>query len=162
MAEDATSWNWFASQLVKGTFGPGKLKPDETVAPVNARKHPIDTMEKYCAAGPGLGLHYSAKKAMQTLAVMETRYLNIQKICPFGWREIQLADEITGLWFDEHVRPNGEVTRFSDDDIEVAITAFSTDAKRKGYSNRYVGTKADDSPEGRTVRFHLKQYSSPR
>lgn len=54
VAEDATSWNWFASQVVKGTFGTGKLKPDEAVAPVNARKHPIDTVEKYYAAGPAL------------------------------------------------------------------------------------------------------------
>lgn len=159
VAEDAT---WFASQLVKGTFGTGKLKPDETVAPTNARKHPVDTMEKYYAAGPGLGLHYSAKKTMQTLALMETRYLNIQKIFPFGWREIQLADEINSLWSDEHVRPNGGVSRFTDDDIELAIAAFLTDAKRKGYANRYVGTKADDSPEGRTVRFHLKTIFKPK
>lgn len=152
VAKDATSWNWFASQVVKGTFGTGKLKPDETVAPTNARKHPVDTTERYYAAGPGLGLHYSAKKTMQTLAEMDTRYLNIQKIFPFGWREIQLADEITGLWFNEHVRRDGEIPRFTDDDIELAIAAFLTDAKKKGYSNRYVGTKADDSPEGRTVR----------
>lgn len=159
---DVTSWNELSGQL-RGAFSAGKMFIDQVVMPVNTRRHPISLMENFRAMGPGLGLHYSAKKPAQTLAVLETRYLNKRQNYPFDQKAKTLAKEIVDAWWDEHVRPGAcRVDTLTDADLDLALDALLKDARSKGYAERFVGSGGWDSPEGRIVRFHLKSIFKPK
>lgn len=160
---DVTSWNELSGQFIKGAFATGKMFIDQVVMPVNARRHPISLTETFRSMGCGIGLHYSAKKPTQTLAVLETRYLNKRTMHPFGKKAKDLAKEIVDLWWSEHVRPEWERPEsFTDADLDLALDVLLKDARAKGYAERFAGTGGWDGPDGRIVRFHLKSIFKPK
>lgn len=142
---------------MKGSFGVGKFRADDVLIPVNARGKIIDLTEQYRSVGAGCGLYFSAKKPMQTLAVLETRYFNVQDIYPYTIKEMYLAQAIANLWADEHFRPCEErVATFTDEQLALAWNEFLRDASSKNYASKYDRSMGYDSPDGRVVRFHLK------
>lgn len=160
---DVTSWNELSGQLVRVAFSTGKMFIDQVIMPVNARRHPVTLVTSFRAMGPGLGLHYSAKKPAQTLAVLETMYLNRRQSYPFDQKAKTLAKEIVDTLWDEHVRPGvSRMDTLSDADLGLALDALLKDARSKGYAERFVGSGGWDSPEGRIVRFHLKSIFKPK
>lgn len=153
---DVTSWNELSGQFIKGAFATGKVF-------VESRRHPISLTEAFRSMGCGIGLHYSAKKPAQTLAVLETRYLNKRVAHPFDKKARDLAKEIVDLWWDEHVRPEWKRPEsFSDADLDLALDVLLKDARAKGYAERFAGTGGWDGPDGRIVRFHLKSIFKPK
>jgi hypothetical protein len=163
VTEEITSLNELCSQVLKGKFGLGKTRIDDILAPLNRRGNCLDLTDKYYSIGPGLGLHYSAKKPMQTLAVLETRYFNVPDIYPYTVKEMYLAREIVNLWAAEHfkdvsIRP----ILFDDFAIDAAYSKFLSDAQTKDYADQYHGSGGWDGPDGRTVKFHLKTIFKPK
>lgn len=162
-SEGTTSWNELSSQLVVGKFATGKVNIDEVMMPVNVRGHPIDVKENYRSLGTGIGLFFSAKKPCQTLAVLETRYLNMRDAYPYGTVEQDLARAIVNLWCDEHFIDNtSKGYAPTDEEIDKAFTEYLRDIKACGYAERFDRTGGIDSNEGRVVRFHLKSTFKPK
>lgn len=160
---DVTSWNELSGQVIAGEFATGKMYVDQVIMPVNSRRHPLDLTERFRAMGPGLGLHYSAKKPTQTLAVLATRYLNKRQVFPFDQKAKDLARDIVDLWWDEHAKPAWQRPDIlTDIDIDLAYAELLRDAQAKGYAERFAGTGGLDSAEGRKVRFHLKSIFKPK
>nr|QWC36506.1 polyprotein [Bemisia tabaci beny-like virus 6] len=153
---DYTSMNHLESQVSGSKFSSGVLGED-FLTNVNQRGHPTKTTRAFHSAGSGVGLHYDKFKPMQTLAVMEARYLNFVPKYPFGYDQITLARDIVNLWFSEHMSVN--FSAFDTVEIQTTLSNFLRSVKEKKYPQRYRGL---DNPEARLVRFHLKDIFKPK
>nr|QPL17790.1 replicase [Pistacia ribo-like virus] len=161
---DITALNLLRSQIVKGTFASGKTRIDDLIAPRNARGNIGKVKESFYSYGPGYGLHYTLRKPMQTLAVMESRYLGRTLKFPFGYAEDMLAQTMVKYWFVGNMKKNHEICMpvFDELKIDTILNEYFSDVRRKSYDKRFMGLDGDDDPTARLVRFTLKNIFKPK
>lgn len=138
---EITSLNDLSSQIIQGKFNVGKVTMDEVIMPINARRHPVKMVDEYRAAGPGMGLFFSARKPCQTLAVLETRYLNAQQNFPFTNVEKDLARSMVDMFCNEHWRVNrptmSKFEMIPDHIFDTIYEECLKDMKSKGYAEKF-------------------------
>jgi len=146
-----------SSQVVVGNFATGTINVDELITPTNLRHHPKASSYKYRALDAGLGFHFTGKMPLQTLRVLEARYLCPSKGYKMTWDSNVLAMNMVNLFVTEHMKPRW--AGFAMDDIEDVVQSFLSKVLTKKYQSQFVGI---DNPDANLVRFHLKDIFKPK
>ncbi|UHK03121.1 MAG: RNA-dependent RNA polymerase [Sanya benyvirus 1] len=157
-----TSMNLLGSHLVGDQFNSGRVIPDMIIMPTNKRNHPVDLVDRYFSISSGVGNHFSGKKPVQTLQVLQSRYLNKQPFYPYNHTEDQLATKIVDLWFAENVKPNMRINIFDNAQIEAILSGFVQHITSRHYQEAFSANGGLDNNDGRVIRFQLKGIFKPK
>jgi len=161
--DQTTSLNHLTSALVPEEFNSGKFDLDLVIAPVNRRRHPMNTTMVYYSASSGIGNHFSSKSPIQTLQVLQARYLNKVRTFKKDRDSELLAAKIVNLWFDEHVNlSNIRGSLMDDAEISAVIQGFIAHVTQKSYQNSFSANGGLDNNDGRVIRFNLKGIFKPK
>lgn len=162
LVEEQTSMNLVGSNLVGDDFSSGVTIPDFLIMPTNKRHHPVATKEEFYSAGSGVGNHFSAKQPVQTLQVLQARYLNKQPFFEFGGGQTKLVKQLVDLWFKEHVNMAALNESFNAQEVQGVIKEFISHITQRNYQASFHGNNGIDNANGRIVRFNLKGIFKPK
>lgn len=159
---DCTSLNAVGSNLVGEHFNSGRTVPEYLIMPRNKRNHPCALTETYYSAGSGVGNHFSSKQPLQTLQVLQARYLNKQPFFPFGYTQKSFAEQLVDMWFKECVDLSKLTDVFNSQEVQEVINQFVVHITQRNYQASFAGSGRIDNDQGRVIRFALKGIFKPK
>jgi len=147
--------NTVESQLVFDNFRTGVLNPD-VICNVNMRGH-VTSAKGFYSIGASTALYYEKSNNMQTLQVLSERYAN-KHIRQFTYTKD--AEDVANSIADKFCFDcfQGDNLPFDFQELNAIMVECEAAMRVK----HYEAQTSEDSPDARSVRFHLKDISKPK
>jgi hypothetical protein len=151
LSVDNYALNQFYDSQVAGDFTSGKTS-EAKLYPVNNNGNPLKMEEKVRRFAVGNGLYYSNKNTMQSIQVVQGRYVCKLPEYPETPSMKQLAHQVAQEFFDDCMKPFDVKT--CEMEVNSLFSEFVRSVRGRHYSSKFMSSK--DLANPRVVSFHLK------